>query len=129
MTSSRRHQLWVGLDTPGVVRPEGTPSGLTTPGVSRPEGVPSRGCPCSSVLRVTVPLAICRLRDRVAVKTGPRHAVREVEGGAFEMTVLSAQRSDAGVYTCKIINEYGTKQCEGRLEVKGERLLSGFSWR
>ena len=118
MTSSRRHQLWVGLDTPGVVRPEGTP-----------EGVPSRGCPCSSVLRVTVPLAICRLRDRVAVKTGPRHAVREVEGGAFEMTVLSAQRSDAGVYTCKIINEYGTKQCEGRLEVKGERLLSGFSWR
>ena len=62
----------------------------------------------------------------MAVKSGPRHAVREVEGGAFQMTVLSAQRADAGVYTCKIINEYGTKQCEGRLEVRGERLLSGL---
>lgn len=32
-------------------------------------------------------------------------------------------KSDAGVYTCKIINEYGTKQCEGKLEVKGEVLI------
>uniref|UniRef100_A0A8C3A7E3 Ig-like domain-containing protein n=1 Tax=Cyclopterus lumpus TaxID=8103 RepID=A0A8C3A7E3_CYCLU len=63
------------------------------------------------------------LRDRVTVKTGPRHAVREAEDGAFEMTVKSAVRSDSGVYTCKIINEYGTKQCEGKLEVKGTLLF------
>lgn len=61
-----------------------------------------------------------RLRDRVTVKTGPRHVVRETEDGAFQMTIKSALRSDAGIYTCKIINEYGAKQCEGKLQVKGE---------
>lgn len=58
------------------------------------------------------------LRDRVTVKTGPRHIVREKEDGTFEMTIKSAVRADSGIYTCKIINEYGTKQCEGTLEVK-----------
>ncbi|TRY96076.1 hypothetical protein DNTS_017234, partial [Danionella cerebrum] len=58
------------------------------------------------------------LRDRVTIKTGARHVVHETEEGNFEMTIKSAQKSDSGVYTCKIINEYGTKQCEGKLEVK-----------
>ncbi|XP_017547020.2 striated muscle preferentially expressed protein kinase isoform X1 [Pygocentrus nattereri] len=58
------------------------------------------------------------LRDRVTIKTGPRHIVRETEDGTCEMIIKSAVKSDAGVYTCKIINEYGTKQCEGRLDVK-----------
>ncbi|XP_067107338.1 striated muscle preferentially expressed protein kinase isoform X1 [Osmerus mordax] len=57
------------------------------------------------------------LRDRVTVKTGPRHLVQEMDGGTFQMTIRSALRSDSGVYTCKIINEYGSRQCEGRLEV------------
>lgn len=39
------------------------------------------------------------------------------------MIIKSAVKSDAGVYTCKIINEYGTKQCEGKLEVKGEAII------
>lgn len=60
-----------------------------------------------------------RLRDRVTVKTGPRHTVREADDGTFEMTIKAAVRSDSGIYTCKIINEYGIKQCEGMLEVKG----------
>uniref|UniRef100_A0A3P8Y2A5 Ig-like domain-containing protein n=1 Tax=Esox lucius TaxID=8010 RepID=A0A3P8Y2A5_ESOLU len=59
------------------------------------------------------------LRDRVTIKTDLRHTVREAEDGTFEMTIKSAQKSDTGVYTCKIINEYGTKQCESKLEVKG----------
>jgi len=59
----------------------------------------------------------------VTIKTGPRHIVRGTEEGNFEMVIKSAQKSDTGVYTCKIINEYGTKQCEGKLEVKGK----GFS--
>lgn len=67
-------------------------------------------------------ILFCRLRDRVTVKTGPRHVVRETEDGNHEMTIKSAVRSDSGVYTCKIINEYGTKQCEGKLEVKGTLL-------
>lgn len=72
-----------------------------------------------------VPLFLlhCRLRDRVTVKTGPRHIVRETEDGTFQMTIKSAVRSDSGIYTCKIINEYGTKQCEGKLEVKGTLLF------
>ncbi|XP_048835461.1 striated muscle preferentially expressed protein kinase-like isoform X2 [Brienomyrus brachyistius] len=58
------------------------------------------------------------LRDRVTIKTGARHIVRETDSGTFEMKIISAQKSDAGVYTCKIINEYGTKQCDCKLEVK-----------
>lgn len=64
-------------------------------------------------------LLSCRLRDRVTVKTDSRHIVRETEDGTFVMTIKSAVRSDSGIYTCKIINEYGTKQCEGKLQVKG----------
>ncbi len=57
----------------------------------------------------------------MTIKTGVRHIVHET--GSFEMIIKLAQKSDSGVYTCKIINEYGTKQCEGKLEVKGR----GFS--
>lgn len=56
----------------------------------------------------------------MTVKTGPRHVVRESEDGTFQMSIKSVLRSDAGVYTCKIVNEYGAKQCEGKLQVKGE---------
>lgn len=65
-------------------------------------------------------VSVHRLRDRVTIKTGPRHIVRETEDTAFEMIIKSAQKSDTGVYTCKIINEYGTKQCEAKLEVNGK---------
>ncbi|XP_069376886.1 striated muscle preferentially expressed protein kinase isoform X3 [Paralichthys olivaceus] len=57
------------------------------------------------------------LKDKVAVKTGGRFAVRETEDGTREMRISSAQRSDAGLYVCKIINEYGSKQVECRVEV------------
>ncbi|XP_042350326.1 striated muscle preferentially expressed protein kinase isoform X2 [Plectropomus leopardus] len=67
------------------------------------------------------------LRDRVTVKTGPRHIVRETEDGTFNMTIKSAMRSDSGIYTCKIINEYGTKQCEGRLDVKAPPVEPGLA--
>ncbi|XP_067300457.1 striated muscle preferentially expressed protein kinase isoform X2 [Pseudorasbora parva] len=67
------------------------------------------------------------LRDRVTIKTGPRHIVRETEEGNFEMVIKSAQKSDTGVYTCKIINEYGTKQCEGKLEVKARPVEPGLA--
>lgn len=59
----------------------------------------------------------------MTVKTGPRHIVRETDNGTFEMIIKSAVRSDAGIYTCKIINEYGTKQCEGKLQVQGMLLF------
>nr|XP_054602442.1 striated muscle preferentially expressed protein kinase isoform X1 [Nothobranchius furzeri]XP_054602443.1 striated muscle preferentially expressed protein kinase isoform X1 [Nothobranchius furzeri] len=67
------------------------------------------------------------LRDRVTVKSGPRHIVRETTDGTFEMTIKSVARSDSGIYTCRIINEYGTKQCEGRLEVKAPPVEPGLA--
>lgn len=54
------------------------------------------------------------------MKTAGRFAVRETGDGATEMRISSAQRSDAGLYVCRIINEYGTEQAECRVEVKGE---------
>ncbi|XP_037618102.1 striated muscle preferentially expressed protein kinase isoform X2 [Sebastes umbrosus] len=58
------------------------------------------------------------LKDRVTVKTAGCFAVRETDDGTIEMRIGSAQRSDAGLYVCKIINEYGCKQAECRVEVK-----------
>ncbi|XP_062270568.1 striated muscle preferentially expressed protein kinase [Scomber scombrus] len=63
------------------------------------------------------------LKDRVTVKTAGRFALRETDDGTGEMRISSAQRSDAGLYVCKIINEYGTKQVECRVEVKGRTAL------
>ncbi|XP_039998071.1 striated muscle preferentially expressed protein kinase isoform X2 [Xiphias gladius] len=57
------------------------------------------------------------LKDRVTVKTAGRFAVRETDDGTGEMRIGSAQRSDAGLYICKLINEYGSRQAECRLEV------------
>lgn len=73
----------------------------------------------NKVLIINHGLNVFRLRDRVTVKTDPRHIVRETSDGTFEMTIKSSVRSDSGLYTCRIINEYGTKQCEARLDVKG----------
>ncbi|XP_060888188.1 striated muscle preferentially expressed protein kinase [Labrus mixtus] len=58
------------------------------------------------------------LKDRVAVKTAGRFAARETGDSSSEMRISSAQRSDAGLYVCKIINEYGSKQAECRVDVK-----------
>ncbi|XP_053170241.1 striated muscle preferentially expressed protein kinase-like [Scomber japonicus] len=58
------------------------------------------------------------LKDRVTVKTAGRFALRGTDDGTSEMRISSAQRSDAGLYVCKIINEYGTKQAECRVEVR-----------
>lgn len=67
--------------------------------------------------------SVSRLRDRVAVKTDSRHVVQELPDGKFEMKIKSALKSDGGVYTCKIINEYGVKQADCKLEVSGETKL------
>ncbi|XP_051478999.1 striated muscle preferentially expressed protein kinase isoform X2 [Apus apus] len=59
------------------------------------------------------------LRNRQPVKYGRRHHA-EAEGarGLFTLHILAAERTDTGFYTCKAVNEYGTKQCEAKLEVR-----------
>ncbi|XP_028277245.1 striated muscle preferentially expressed protein kinase-like isoform X2 [Parambassis ranga] len=57
-------------------------------------------------------------KDGVTVKTTGRFALRETEDDASEMRISSAQRSDAGIYVCKIVNEYGFKQAECRVDVR-----------
>ncbi|XP_026157880.1 striated muscle preferentially expressed protein kinase isoform X3 [Mastacembelus armatus] len=58
------------------------------------------------------------LKDKVTVRTAGRFTVQETEDGSIEMRISSVQRSDAGLYVCKVVNEYGTKQEECRVEVK-----------
>ncbi|XP_059183623.1 striated muscle preferentially expressed protein kinase-like [Centropristis striata] len=58
------------------------------------------------------------LKDKVTVKTAGRFVVRETDEGGSEMRIGSAQRSDSGLYVCKIINEFGSKQAECKVEVK-----------
>lgn len=69
---------------------------------------------------VTSHLIRHRLKDRVKVGTAGRVAVQEMEGGSYEMRIGSAQKSDAGLYVCKLISERGTKQAECRVEIRGE---------
>ncbi|XP_035478783.2 striated muscle preferentially expressed protein kinase isoform X2 [Scophthalmus maximus] len=57
------------------------------------------------------------LKDRVAVKAAGRFAVRETDDGTRELRIISAQRSDAGLYVCKAVNECGSEQAECRVEV------------
>lgn len=45
----------------------------------------------------------------------------QTDDGTNEMRICSAQRSDTGLYVCKIINEYGTKQADCRVDVRGEQ--------
>ncbi|OPJ79945.1 striated muscle preferentially expressed protein kinase isoform B [Patagioenas fasciata monilis] len=61
------------------------------------------------------------LRNRQPVKYGRRHHTEEAEGarGLYTLHILAAERTDTGFYTCKAVNEYGTKQCEAKLEVRG----------
>ncbi|XP_043550461.1 striated muscle preferentially expressed protein kinase-like [Chiloscyllium plagiosum] len=61
------------------------------------------------------------LRNREPVKSDSRHYVLEGENGRFHLNIVAVQRADSGMYTCKAINEYGTKQCDGKLEVKARR--------
>ncbi|XP_061572129.1 striated muscle preferentially expressed protein kinase [Cololabis saira] len=58
------------------------------------------------------------MKDGVVVKTAGRHTVREMEDGTSEIRISSAQKSDAGFYVCKVVNKYGVKQLECRLEVR-----------
>uniref|UniRef100_A0AAR2K038 Ig-like domain-containing protein n=1 Tax=Pygocentrus nattereri TaxID=42514 RepID=A0AAR2K038_PYGNA len=60
------------------------------------------------------------LKDRLNIRPDGQHELHEVDNGKYKLRIKSAEKSDAGVYVCKIINEYGTKQTECRLEVKGE---------
>lgn len=54
-----------------------------------------------------------------------RRFAEEAEGGLCRLRILAAERGDAGFYTCKAVNEYGARQCEARLEVRGECLTAG----
>lgn len=55
------------------------------------------------------------------MKTAGRLAVQQTDDDTCEMRISSAQRSDTGLYVCKILNEYGSEQAECRVEVKGEQ--------
>uniref|UniRef100_A0A3Q3KNT2 Striated muscle preferentially expressed protein kinase n=1 Tax=Monopterus albus TaxID=43700 RepID=A0A3Q3KNT2_MONAL len=63
------------------------------------------------------------LKDKLTVKTAGRFTIQETEDGSSEIRISSVQRSDAGLYICKIINEYGTKQVECKVEVKAQTAL------
>lgn len=67
-----------------------------------------------------------RLRNRQPVRPDQRRFAEEAEGGLCRLRILAAERGDAGFYTCKAVNEYGARQCEARLEVRGERPFSAL---
>ncbi|XP_048341653.1 striated muscle preferentially expressed protein kinase isoform X2 [Sphaerodactylus townsendi] len=58
------------------------------------------------------------LKNRHPVKYGRRISAVEEEGGFFCLHIRMVECTDAGYYACKAINEYGTKQCEAKLDVQ-----------
>lgn len=61
------------------------------------------------------------------MRTAGRFAALQTDDGALEMRISSAQRSDTGIYVCRIVNEYGSRQAESRVDVRGERRRLGWS--
>uniref|UniRef100_A0A8D0C4C6 Ig-like domain-containing protein n=1 Tax=Salvator merianae TaxID=96440 RepID=A0A8D0C4C6_SALMN len=59
------------------------------------------------------------LKNRHPIKYGRRISAIEEEDGSFCLHIRMVECSDAGYYACKAINEYGTKQCEAKLDVQG----------
>ncbi|XP_069083259.1 striated muscle preferentially expressed protein kinase isoform X2 [Pleurodeles waltl] len=58
------------------------------------------------------------LRNRHPIKYDSRRHVIEGASGVYTLCIKAAERTDTGFYTCKAINEYGTKQCEAKLDVR-----------
>eukprot|EP00079_Xenopus_tropicalis_P039024 XP_017952795.1 PREDICTED: striated muscle preferentially expressed protein kinase [Xenopus tropicalis] len=57
------------------------------------------------------------LKNKQQVKPGGRFRISEGAWGIFSLHIAGADKRDSGFYTCKAINEYGTKQCEAKIEV------------
>ncbi|XP_071978466.1 striated muscle preferentially expressed protein kinase isoform X3 [Engystomops pustulosus] len=58
------------------------------------------------------------LKNKQQVKPGGKYHMTEEDGGAFSLHIAGSEKRDSGFYTCKAINEYGTKQCEAKVEVR-----------
>ncbi|KAH0621207.1 hypothetical protein JD844_022280 [Phrynosoma platyrhinos] len=58
------------------------------------------------------------LKNRHPVKYGRRISAVEEEDGSFCLHIHMVECTDAGYYACKAINEYGTKQCEAKLDIQ-----------
>ncbi|KAJ7346017.1 hypothetical protein JRQ81_001967 [Phrynocephalus forsythii] len=58
------------------------------------------------------------LKNRHPVKFGQRISAVEEEDGSFSLHIHMVECGDAGYYACKAINEYGTKQCEAKLDIQ-----------
>ncbi|XP_044159571.1 LOW QUALITY PROTEIN: striated muscle preferentially expressed protein kinase [Bufo gargarizans] len=66
------------------------------------------------------------LKSKQQVKPGGKYHMTEEEEGVFSLQIAVSDKRDSGYYTCKAINEYGTKQCEAKVEVRassGSRTL------
>ncbi|XP_069838653.1 striated muscle preferentially expressed protein kinase isoform X3 [Dendropsophus ebraccatus] len=59
------------------------------------------------------------LKNKQQVKPGGKYQMAEEEGGYSSLHISGSEKRDSGFYTCKAINEYGTKQCEAKVEVRG----------
>ncbi|XP_056444343.1 striated muscle preferentially expressed protein kinase [Gadus chalcogrammus] len=64
------------------------------------------------------------LKERLTLKSTGRLAVRQTGEGTSELRITTAQRSDAGLYACKIVNEFGTKQVDFKLEIQAATALA-----
>ncbi|KAM5124878.1 striated muscle preferentially expressed protein kinase-like, partial [Mantella aurantiaca] len=83
-----------------------------------------------AVLRVQVegepkPM-ISWLKNKQQLKPGSRCHMTEERGGICSLHISAADKRDAGFYTCKAINEYGTKQCDAKLEVRAPSGSTGL---
>ncbi|XP_072274132.1 striated muscle preferentially expressed protein kinase isoform X2 [Pyxicephalus adspersus] len=58
------------------------------------------------------------LKNKQQLKSGAKCHMIEEDGGIFALHISGADKRDVGFYTCKAINEYGTKQCEAKVEVR-----------
>lgn len=63
------------------------------------------------------------LKDGKELKSDGKHVIIKEEAGVYSLTVSDVKRGDAGSYTCRLINEFGTKDDVSTLRVRAPPLI------
>lgn len=66
----------------------------------------------------SLPIAVEWHKDEARVTTGLKHKILQ-QDNSVSLEIEQLEKSDAGLYSCKLSNSAGSCKCSGRLMVKG----------
>lgn len=106
------HFCLVGLATEQVIAPN-----FTKPLADMQEILGSFVQICCKISG-SLPIAVEWHKDGAKVTTGLKHKILQ-QDNLVSLEMEQLERSDAGLYSCKLSNSAGSCECSGQLMVKG----------